>query len=1304
MARVKRFFTDPRTLIGIGIAALAIFVLLVADSWRTAALLIESLIIIGLLVWGTIWLWRRHKSKKAANEFGDMLEKDADKAVSNSSGKKREEIAALRDRLQSAIKTIKSSKIGHTSGRAALYELPWYMVIGNPAAGKSTAIINSGLQFPLEEESGKVIHGVGGTRNCDWFFTTEGILLDTAGRFSVHEEDRSEWLGFVDLLKRYRPKAPLNGIIIAVNVLDLTERGPEFAINLAKQLRQRVQELTERLEIFAPVYVLFTKADLIAGFNDFFAEADTGERERVWGVTLPYDIESNRNAVALFDERFDELYRGLKEMSLAQMSMNRGQPMAPGVFTFPLEFASIKPAIGAFINTLFEENPYQFNPVFRGFYFTSALQEGQPVEHSSERVAQRFGLQAAEQKPAVGKAASGFFLSDLFRRVIFADSRLVRQYTSPAKNRFRYAVFFSAVAILGLCFAGWTWSYFGNQQLLAEVNNDLQQAVAVQNGQLDLASRFEALNILEQRIDQLESYQNDRPWSLGLGLYHGDAMLDKLRSEYFKGTRALLLEPVKEKLEAFLVQVNQNADQLDESSPRAAADATGASSGTYERADPTDVKDAYNALKTYLMLGDKSRVDTKHLYDQLTRFWRGWLEANRGGMPREQMIRDAEEVISFYLGHVSAPDWPMIENRLSLAADTREELRSVMAGLPARERVYADIKARASTRFPPVTVAGILGDQSSGDAEQAETDSGSIIEGSYAVSGTFSRQAWEQFIKGAFENAATQELQSEDWVLRTSQSNDLTLQGSPQEIEKSLIDKYKAEYVEEWRKFIQGLTVNSFDSFEQAAEKLNRLGDPSASPLRRMLGAIYLQTAWDNKSPMVDDEQAEAVQGGIVDWFKRVILRRTPHQANRAAYYVDSADLGNIESDDSGSTGAGPKLGAVGAEFSGIAQLVKKRDSNESLLSSYIDALSKVRTRFNQIANEGDMGPGSTELMVQTLKGEGSELASALQYVENQMLPAIPEQQRATIRPLLVRPLVQAYAAVVDPAQDEVNRQWQARVYDTYRETLAPKYPFTSDATVEASGGEIAQVFGPDGAIAKFADENLKTLVIRRGNTLTPRTWADIGLSLTPAFTQNFSQWVSPLGAQGMPQPADGGSAVQQTVFQIQPLPAPGVREYSIVLDGQRLKYRNTPPQWANFVWPNPEGTPGVRVEATTFDGQSVELINFPGRFGLQKMIKSAARERKGDNIFRLSWSKGNLVVAVNLRIISNPQSGRQNKGIAALRLPDTIVGADSESTAMPAADDDSEETTPAANSAEADATPSETAPAATSAAVQDSP
>ena len=137
--------------------------------------------------------------------------------------------------------------------------------------GKAQRVVNSGLKFPFDDGGDAIIKGIGGTRNCDWFFTTEGILLDTAGRYSVHEEDREEWLGFLGLLKKHRPRAPINGIIVTVSIGELMGNSPSFAINLAKSLRQRVQELTERLEVFAPVYVLFTKVDLIPGFHEFFS-------------------------------------------------------------------------------------------------------------------------------------------------------------------------------------------------------------------------------------------------------------------------------------------------------------------------------------------------------------------------------------------------------------------------------------------------------------------------------------------------------------------------------------------------------------------------------------------------------------------------------------------------------------------------------------------------------------------------------------------------------------------------------------------------------------------------------------------------------------------------------------------------------------------------------------------------------------------------------------------------------------------------------------------------------------------------
>ena len=50
--------------------------------------------------------------------------------------------------------------------------------------------VNSGLKFPLEQRVGKgAVRGVGGTRNCDWWFTDEAVFLDTAGRYTTQDSD-----------------------------------------------------------------------------------------------------------------------------------------------------------------------------------------------------------------------------------------------------------------------------------------------------------------------------------------------------------------------------------------------------------------------------------------------------------------------------------------------------------------------------------------------------------------------------------------------------------------------------------------------------------------------------------------------------------------------------------------------------------------------------------------------------------------------------------------------------------------------------------------------------------------------------------------------------------------------------------------------------------------------------------------------------------------------------------------------------------------------------------------------------------
>jgi type VI secretion system protein ImpL len=1255
MQRFWQFLTDTRTLTVIGFVALASFLFLGLRAVEVAAVWAGAIFIAALLLGLIVWFIRKRRATKASAQLGDLLEQQAVATTASANKNMRaEEVELLRKRMLEAVQKIKTSKLGETSGTAALYELPWYMIIGNPAAGKSTAIANSGMQFPLSDKTGKVIHGVGGTRNCDWFFTSDGIVLDTAGRYSVHDEDTDEWFGFLNLLKKHRAKAPINGIIIAASIGELIGSKPEFAISLAKSLRQRVQELTERLEVFAPVYLVFTKADLISGFTDFFQETDQSERDRVWGATLPYaPTGTGEDAAKLFDKHFDELYDGLREMSLANMALNQDETKATGLLTFPLEFASIKAPLKAFILTLFEDNPFQFKPVFRGFYFTSALQDGASASTSSERVAERFSLRLKPTEASTLTSQHGFFLHDLFRKVIFADKSLVSRFASRAKTRLRYTAFIAATATLAVALTAWSWSYVNNRKLIDNVQADLDKVVRLQDKRVDLQSRMEALEILQDRIEQLDQYRQDRPWSLGLGLYKGDLLDQKLRAEYFNGIKEVLLKPVAGNLESFLSDVVASGDKLEPMGkppqPTAASapsvsvtNVSNRDAKAYKDSSPANAEDAYNALKTYLMLSDKSRVESGHLNDQLARFWRGWLESNRAAMPREQMIRSAERLISFFLSQVNDPAWPLVENKLTLVDQSRDSLRRVVRGMPARERVYSDVKARASTRFAPMTVARIVGDQDK-----------DLIAGSYAIAGTFTREAWEKYIEDAFKEAANKELQSEDWVLKTASRDDLTLEGSPEQIQKALVAQYKTEYAKEWSKFVEGVTATELTSFDQAVVSMNKFGDPQNSPISKLVNTVYQQTSWDN--PSLINEGVKRAQRGVIDWFKETVLRQSPSGVNV------NINLG-------GTAGQIP-MGPVGTEFAGVARLVVSKDKDASLMRGYLETLSKLRSRFNQIKNQGDTGPGAKQLMQQTLEGSGSELAEALKFVDEQMLVGMTDAQRKAIRPILVRPLVQGFSVIIKPTESELNKTWLAQVYDPFLKTLGSKYPFALDSKIEATSSEIGLFFGAEGAISKYVTTVMGPLVVRRGDSLSPKTWGEMGIALAPEVVSGFPSWIAPLSSGGAAAAGAGGGADAQTVFQIQPLPASGITEYTVDIDGQQLRYRNTQAQWANFVWPNPQGAPGARVVATTFDGRTLEMANHPGRFGLEKLINSAQRKRKDNGIFELTWVNGGVTVSIDLKIISSPQASgggganagatqSQSQGYRGLRLPAAVTRA----------------------------------------------
>ncbi len=1190
--------------------------------------------ILGLIVYGIYWLIKRRKNAKQGEELAEAIEQDTLSEYGKT--KNKEELQLINQQIKDSVQLIRKSKLGDKKGNAALYELPWYMVIGNPAAGKSSAIYNSGLQFPFEENHQKMVSaGLSGTRNCDWFFSTEGVLLDTAGRYSVYSDDHSEWLGFLGLLKKNRAKAPINGLIIIVSTAELISQSPEKTLKLAKNLRSRIQDITERLEIFAPVYVVFSKMDLVAGFTEFFECYEGSEFDQVWGATLPYDADSSSNASECFEQHYNILYDGLKSVSTTHLSRRHAHNISPSVMTFPLEFKTLKPILKTFISTLFEENPYQFKPVFRGFYFTSALQEGLIESPMTEQIAQEFQL----QKGAAGESSAqnsisqnhGYFLKGLFSDVILKDKNLVKQHINPASKRKRYLGFILALLLVATCLALWVWSYRNNQQLIADVQADLNKVVQMESaaGQ-DLGAHLNALLILQQRLQQLDEFDAKRPLKFSFGLYQGNQLRERLKLEYLNGIKHIVLVPAQQNMAQYLVRVNNNAEVLKANHRDVQIQQTSnAKAQQYLEPSDSNPQDAYNALKAYLMLSNRQYMEAGHLGDQVTRFWRTWLEANRGQNNANEMTQKAEQILSYAMTLANDEHFPVLPSNTQLVDQSRQVLLSVVRGMPARDRVYNEIKMRAAVRFPALTMGQIVG----------ENHKTTVLAG-YALPGVFTQKAWDEYVAAAIDEAANRPTDTKDWVLNSTQSDDLTFSGSPDQIRKQLTQLYKQEYIAEWKKFLNAVHYAKAADFDAEIKVVDVLGEPQNSPIRTLMDRVAKETSWDN--PIVQAELA-APKTGFVAWFKRKVLRQgNDLDVQRAMTQAQ---------------------GQISQEFNVFYQLVRKRDDqqNQSLMDEYLNSFAQVRSKFNDLKSSGDMGPSAMSLVKTTISDQNSVFNHTQKIVDEKLMVGLNELDQQMLQKLLMSPLTQAFSVLLVPAQDELNKLWVMQAYQPFTQTLSQKYPFNASATVQATSGEIGQILGENGSIARYVKENLDPLVIRRGYTLTSKTWKDLGIALNPQFLNDFKTYVAPangVATGGLDQANAAPAAANQSNFQFFPQPNSQLLSYTVDIDGQRMLFENGIQQWVSFVWPNPGAIPGARITAVDLEGQTHTIFEAPGEYGINRLIDSAQRVEKGGS-FDMTWTSKQdpkLAVKMTFRLISGNSGVGGNRGYAGLKLVDRVT------------------------------------------------
>ena len=448
-------------------------------------------ILLILLIFSVTKIYRLVQQNKRDEKMADEL---IDNESSNSN-EVNEEITTLKARMSEAIDLLKDVKLFKGKN---IYQLPWYIMIGPPGAGKTTVIHNSGLDYPLKDKLGvDLVHGVGGTRNCDWWFTNKAVLIDTAGRYTTQsshaKHDSRAWEGFLGLLRKYRPLRPINGVMISMGISELMNQTKTERNLHARAIKQRLQELQNQLGMTFPVYVIFSKVDLIEGFREFFGELTEEECEQVWGVTFQLDLDKD-NQVEAFNKEFHTLISKLTEMLNRRLINERDEVIRAKIFEFPRQLRVLQGVGYAFLKEIFTPNAYEELPIFRGVYLTSATQEGTPSSFLNDG--------KAGKSDYINQSKS-FFIKNVLESVIFPEQNLASTNKHHDKQNKWFRIGCISLASIGLVVfsVSWYFSFAWNSKLIESTND----AVTVYQ-ELDTAS-FDSNNLLVLN-DRLNALRN----------------------------------------------------------------------------------------------------------------------------------------------------------------------------------------------------------------------------------------------------------------------------------------------------------------------------------------------------------------------------------------------------------------------------------------------------------------------------------------------------------------------------------------------------------------------------------------------------------------------------------------------------------------------------------------------------------------------------------------------------------------------------------------------------------------------------
>ena len=687
-----------------------------------------------------------------------------------------------KQRFLGAIKFLKSTSVrqsdlpGQNSDQSKLFHLPWFLVIGDQHSGKSSLLKNSGLKFLLTKKK------QANSGFCDWWGTREAILLDCNSSYFSQDENQplSPWISFLKLLKSQRTPC-LNGIIITLSIEQLSKQNKREQNQHFQNVRQRILDLQKLLKTTLPIYLLFTKADCLVGFNEFFDNLNQQERQQVWGISFNRSrIDTTSHIADTFDVEYDQLLDRLNERVITRLHQEHRSEKCNLIKDFPLQVESLKKQIAYLVKIIAPLCTADQDTPLRGIFFTSSESNGSQVDRLEKPLSNSFALTTEVQSNEVPVFQRAYFIDNLFHQLIFKDPAYFAELPRGWR-RLNYIPRPVAAGILvaAISITGWGCFNLFHQQTIKI--SDAEQALAqyrilAQNlNYQDSQASLPAVNSIDNTLHALQGDSSSQS---------GEQQREKLIRKAAEAYQQSMEQFLKAQL---IAQLNQ---QL-------------------ELAGKANANQLYGALKTYLMLGNQAYYNPDFIAKYFTQQW----EDTNGTM---------EKHLNYYLQQPQTP--------IYLDSNLVSDARSLLKQLPVEDLAFAILTNDLMTEN---TREKLKLPQQSDFANFFKNDVQNL---SFPVicSANYFSHVYDKLIP---QTASL--LFQGNWVLNTSRGTIKTFS------QRRIIDitrkKYTERYIETWQNLLKQLSLHEFSSFEQGILLIDSLAH-SHSPISQLLEQIHHNT------------------------------------------------------------------------------------------------------------------------------------------------------------------------------------------------------------------------------------------------------------------------------------------------------------------------------------------------------------------------------------------------------------------------------------------------------------------------------